>query len=128
MQYLDAISKMTEWSLFISKENHSIFLLLSFFKFFMFKFFMTILIFIFIIYYYLPKKDPIFKANFTYIFYNFCDWFCFVFIILYFSESNLYSGPIISWQIDGETVEPMADFILGGGLQNHCRWWLQPWN
>ena len=34
------------------------------------------------------------------------------------------SGPITSWQIDGETV---ADFILGG-LQNHCRWWLQPWN
>ena len=34
------------------------------------------------------------------------------------------SGPITSWQIDGETV---ADFTLGG-LQNHCRWWLQPWN
>ena len=31
------------------------------------------------------------------------------------------SGPIISWQIDGKTVETMADFILGG-LQNHCRW------
>ena len=29
------------------------------------------------------------------------------------------SGPITSWQIDGETV---TDFILGGGLQNHCRW------
>ena len=37
------------------------------------------------------------------------------------------SGPIISWQIDGETVETVSDFILGG-LQNHCRWWLQPWN
>ena len=35
------------------------------------------------------------------------------------------SGPITSWQIDGETVETMADFILGG-LQNHCRWRLQP--
>ena len=34
------------------------------------------------------------------------------------------SGPIMSWQIDGETV---ADFILGGS-KNHCRWWLQPWN
>ena len=34
------------------------------------------------------------------------------------------SGSIISWEIDGETV---SDFILGG-LQNHCRWWLQPWN
>ena len=31
------------------------------------------------------------------------------------------SGPIISWQIDGETMETMTDFILGG-LQNHCRW------
>ena len=31
------------------------------------------------------------------------------------------SGPITSWQIDGETVETGADFILGG-LQNHCRW------
>ena len=31
------------------------------------------------------------------------------------------SGPIISWQIDGETVETVTDFIYGG-LQNHCRW------
>ena len=31
------------------------------------------------------------------------------------------SGPITSWQIDGETVETASDFILGG-LQNHCRW------
>ena len=38
------------------------------------------------------------------------------------------SSPNTSWQIDGETVETVADFILGGGLQNHCRWWLQPWN
>ena len=30
-------------------------------------------------------------------------------------------GPITSWQIDGETVETVADFIFGG-LQNHCRW------
>ena len=29
------------------------------------------------------------------------------------------SGPITSWEIDGETV---ADYF--GGLQNHCRWWL----
>ena len=34
------------------------------------------------------------------------------------------SGPITSWQIDGETVETVAGFILGRGLQNHCRWWL----
>ena len=31
------------------------------------------------------------------------------------------SGPIISWQTDGETVEPVTEFILVGGLQNHCR-------
>ena len=37
------------------------------------------------------------------------------------------SCPVISWQIDGETVETVAEFIFGG-LQNHCRWWLQPWN
>ena len=30
-------------------------------------------------------------------------------------------GPITSWQIDGETVETVSDFIFGG-LQNHCRW------
>ena len=35
------------------------------------------------------------------------------------------SGPITSWEIDGETVETEADFIFGG-LQNHCRWLLQP--
>ena len=35
------------------------------------------------------------------------------------------SGPITSRQIDGEMVETMADFILGG-LQNHCQWCLQP--
>ena len=31
------------------------------------------------------------------------------------------SSPITSWQIDGESVETVSDFILGG-LQNHCRW------
>ena len=31
------------------------------------------------------------------------------------------SGPITSWQIDGETVETVANFIFLG-LQNHCRW------
>ena len=29
------------------------------------------------------------------------------------------SGPITSWEIDGETVETVSDFIFGG-LQNHC--------
>ena len=32
------------------------------------------------------------------------------------------SGPITSWQIDGETVETVSDFIFLG-LQNHCRWY-----
>ena len=31
------------------------------------------------------------------------------------------SCPITSWEIDGETVETVSDFICGG-LQNHCRW------
>ena len=31
------------------------------------------------------------------------------------------SGSITSWQTDGETMETVTDFILGG-LQNHCRW------
>ena len=31
------------------------------------------------------------------------------------------SGPITSWEIDGETVETVSDFIFGG-RQNHCRW------
>ena len=39
---------------------------------------------------------------------------------------TMVSGPITSWEIDGETVETMSDFIViwGSdlGLQNHCRW------
>ena len=31
------------------------------------------------------------------------------------------SSPVISWQIDGETMETVRDFIFGR-LQNHCRW------
>ena len=31
------------------------------------------------------------------------------------------SGPITSWERDGETVETVSDLVLGG-LQNHCRW------
>ena len=43
------------------------------------------------------------------------------------------SGPITWWEIEGETVETMSDFILFYfilffWLQSHCRWWLQPWN
>ena len=33
----------------------------------------------------------------------------------------MVSGPIISWEIDGETVETLSDFTFSG-LQNHCRW------
>ena len=36
----------------------------------------------------------------------------------------MVSGPITSWEIDGERVETVPDFIFGG-LQNHCRWRLQ---
>ena len=34
----------------------------------------------------------------------------------------MVSGPITSWQIDGETMETVTVYFLG--LQNHCRWWL----
>ena len=37
------------------------------------------------------------------------------------------SGPIMSWEIDRETVETVSDFIFGG-LQSHWRWWLEPLN
>ena len=39
-------------------------------------------------------------------------------------------SPITSWETDGETVDTVSDFFFGGWgvLQNHCRWWLQPWN
>ena len=36
------------------------------------------------------------------------------------------SSPITSWEIDGETVQTVADYF--SGLQNHCSLWLQPWN
>ena len=36
---------------------------------------------------------------------------------------SMASGLITSWQIDGEAMETVTDFIFfGGGLQNHCRW------
>ena len=37
------------------------------------------------------------------------------------------SSPITSRQIDGETMENNDRFYLFIWLQNHCRWWLQPW-
>ena len=41
---------------------------------------------------------------------------------LYIQKTKIKaSGPITSWEIDGETVETVSEFILGG-LQNHCRW------
>jgi len=40
---------------------------------------------------------------------------------LYIQKTKIMaSGPIISWQIDGERVETVDDFIFW--LQNHCRW------
>ena len=36
------------------------------------------------------------------------------------------SGPIISWEIDGETGNSGWLYFLG--FQSHCRWWLQSWN
>ena len=35
-------------------------------------------------------------------------------------KKTMASGPITSWQIDGETMETVKDYFLG--LQNHCRW------
>ena len=40
--------------------------------------------------------------------------------------NTMASGPITSGQIDREIMETVRDYFLG--LQNHCRWWLQPWN
>ena len=42
------------------------------------------------------------------------------------SKNYEASGPITSWQIDGENVETDRFYFLG--LQNHCGQWLQPWN
>ena len=36
-------------------------------------------------------------------------------------KTKMASGPITSWEIDGETVEAVSDLILGGS-KNHCRW------
>ena len=36
------------------------------------------------------------------------------------------SSPITSWQIDGETMETVTVYVFFW-LQNHCRWWPQPW-
>ena len=38
------------------------------------------------------------------------------------------SGPITSWQIDGETMEIMTDFIFWRSSKITYWWWLQPWN
>ena len=38
---------------------------------------------------------------------------------------TMASGPIISWQIDGETIETVRDYFGGSKIY---RWWLQPWN
>ena len=36
-------------------------------------------------------------------------------------------GTITAWQIEGEKVEVVADFLFLDS-KNHCRQWLQPWN
>ena len=36
------------------------------------------------------------------------------------------SSPITSWEIEEETKETERPYF--GGLQNYCKWWLQPWN
>ena len=41
--------------------------------------------------------------------------------------SIMSSGPITSWQIEGEKVEAVTDFLFLGS-KNHCQWWLQPWD
>ena len=42
-------------------------------------------------------------------------------------ETKIMSSiPITSWQVGRETMQTVTDYFLG--LQNHCRWWLQPWN
>ena len=40
------------------------------------------------------------------------------------------SSPITSWQIEGEKVEAVTDFLLGSKItvDGDCGWWLQPWN
>ena len=40
---------------------------------------------------------------------------------LHIQKTKMASGPITLWQIDGETVETVGDFIFVG-LQNRCRW------
>ena len=88
------ISLLFLWSFFFCL----FFLFLLFFQHFkIFKSSTTPLIFIFITYYYFSKKDPIFKANFIYIFLIiFVTLFFFFFsLILYFWKSNLYSRFLI---------------------------------
>ena len=76
---------------------------------------------------------------------NLSKWFCFVLVgrkslLMKVKEESekvglklniqkakiMASGPTTSWQIDGEIME--TERLYFGGLQNHCRWWLQPWN
>ena len=40
-------------------------------------------------------------------------------------KTKIMAGSITSWQMDGKTVKTVTCFFR---LQNHCRWWLQPWN
>ena len=42
--------------------------------------------------------------------------------------NTMVSSPITSWQIDGETMETVTNFILGGSKITADGDWLQPWN
>ena len=54
------------------------------------------------------------------------EWKSWVLLKLNIQKTKIVaSGSITSWEIDGETVRNFFFFFL---LQNHCRWWLQPWN
>ena len=46
---------------------------------------------------------------------------------LYIQKTKIMaSGSITSWQIVGAIVETVRNYF--GALQDHCKWWLQPWN
>ena len=56
-----------------------------------------------------------------------------VFPILLFSSISLHWSLISRWGIDGELINKWgnngnSNRVYFLGLQNHCRWWLQPWN
>ena len=73
----------------------------------------------------LPFQNPTWTSG--------SSWFEYCWSLVWRILSNIQemkimaSDPITSWEIDGETVETVSDFIFER-LQNHCWSWLQPWN